>query len=84
MIAYAGLASSPAAARSSIRSPVLPFENVNADPDTDYLCDGITETIINKLSQLSSFTKVIDRTSVFTYKGKEGSSIPRPWGGNSG
>jgi serine/threonine protein kinase/Tfp pilus assembly protein PilF len=49
---------------------VLPFENVNADPDTDYLCDGITETIINKLSQLSSFKKVINRTSVFTYKGK--------------
>ena len=49
---------------------VLPFENVNADPDTDYLCDGITETIINKLSQLSGFKKVIDRNSVFTYKGK--------------
>jgi serine/threonine protein kinase/tetratricopeptide (TPR) repeat protein len=49
---------------------VLPFENVNADPNTDYLCDGITETIINKLSQLSSFKTVINRASVFTYKGK--------------
>ncbi|MDH7513299.1 MAG: protein kinase [Clostridiales bacterium] len=49
---------------------VLPFENVNADPDTGYLCDGITETIINKLAQVSGFNKVINRTSVFTYKGK--------------
>jgi eukaryotic-like serine/threonine-protein kinase len=49
---------------------VLPFENVNADPNTDYLCDGITETIINKLSQLSSFKTVINRVSVLTYKGK--------------
>jgi serine/threonine protein kinase len=49
---------------------VLPFENVNADPNTDYLSDGITETIINKLSQLSSFKTVICRNSVFTYKGK--------------
>ena len=48
---------------------VLPFENVNADPSTDYLCDGITETIINKLSQLSNL-RVIARNSVFTYKGK--------------
>jgi eukaryotic-like serine/threonine-protein kinase len=49
---------------------VLPFENVNADPNTDYLCDGVTETIINKLSQLSVFKTVINRTSVFTYKGQ--------------
>jgi serine/threonine protein kinase len=49
---------------------VLPFENVNADPNTDYLCDGLTETIINKLSQLSNLKKVIARNSVFTYKGK--------------
>jgi serine/threonine protein kinase/tetratricopeptide (TPR) repeat protein len=49
---------------------VLPFENVNADPDMDYLCDGIAETIINKLSQLSGFKTVINRASAFTYKGK--------------
>jgi serine/threonine protein kinase/tetratricopeptide (TPR) repeat protein len=49
---------------------VLPFENVNADPSTDYLCDGIAETIINKLSQLSGFKTVINRASAFTYKGK--------------
>ena len=49
---------------------VLPFENVTADPNTEYLCDGITETIINKLSRLSGLKKVIARNSVFAYKGK--------------
>ena len=49
---------------------VLPFENVNADPETDYLCDGITETLINKLSQLSVFKKVISRASSFAFKGE--------------
>src|SRR5712691_746549 len=31
---------------------VLPFDNQNRDPDTDYLSDGIPESIINSLSQL--------------------------------
>jgi len=50
---------------------VLPFENVNADPDTEYLCDGITETLINKFSQLSVFKRVISRASSFAYKGEK-------------
>ncbi len=50
---------------------VLPFENVNADPNTEYLSDGITESIINKLTHLPSLNKVIARSSVFQYKGKE-------------
>jgi non-specific serine/threonine protein kinase len=50
---------------------VLPFENVNADPDTEYLCDGITETLINKLSRLSVFKRVISRASSFAYKGEK-------------
>jgi serine/threonine protein kinase/tetratricopeptide (TPR) repeat protein len=49
---------------------VLPFENVGADPNTEYLSDGITESLINTLSQLSNLT-VMSRTSVFHYKGKE-------------
>src|ERR1043166_9306827 len=31
---------------------ILPFENVGADPSTEYLSDGITENIINHLSHL--------------------------------
>jgi TolB-like protein/Flp pilus assembly protein TadD len=49
---------------------VLPFDNQNRDPDTDYLCDGIPESIINILSELPKL-KVMSRNSVFHYKGKE-------------
>jgi len=48
---------------------VLPFENLNQDADSDYLADGITESIINSLTQLPNL-KVIARSSVFAYKGK--------------
>ena len=50
---------------------VLPFANASADPDTDYFSDGITETLINSLSQLPNL-RVIARTTAFSYKGKEG------------
>jgi eukaryotic-like serine/threonine-protein kinase len=49
---------------------VLPFVNASADPDTEYLSDGITESLINSLSQVSRI-KVIARSSVFRYKGRE-------------
>src|SRR6267378_3441734 len=49
---------------------VLPFVNASADPDSEYLSDGISESIINNLSQLSNL-RVMARTTVFRYKGKE-------------
>ena len=49
---------------------VLPFVNQNNDPNTDYLSDGITESIINSLSRLPNL-KVMSRNSVFHYKGKD-------------
>jgi serine/threonine protein kinase/Tfp pilus assembly protein PilF len=49
---------------------VLPFVNQNNDPNTEYLSDGLTESIINSLTQLPKL-KVIARSSVFRYKGKE-------------
>lgn len=49
---------------------VLPLVNVGANPDTEYLSDGITDGIINSLSKLPKL-KVIARSSVFQYKGKE-------------
>ncbi|PYS77231.1 MAG: hypothetical protein DMF70_17025, partial [Acidobacteria bacterium] len=49
---------------------VLPFENQSHDPNSDYLSDGVTESIINSLTQLPNL-KVIARSSVFRYKGKE-------------
>ncbi len=48
---------------------VLPFDNQNHDPDSEYLSDGVTEGIINSLTQLPNL-KVIARSSVFRYKGK--------------
>jgi TolB-like protein/DNA-binding winged helix-turn-helix (wHTH) protein/Tfp pilus assembly protein PilF len=49
---------------------VLPFVNANADPNTEYLSDGITESLINSLSQLPNL-KVMSRDSAFRYKGKD-------------
>ncbi|MCI0618176.1 protein kinase, partial [bacterium] len=49
---------------------VLPFLNLNRDPKTEYLSDGITESTINTLSQLPQL-RVMARGTVFTYKGKE-------------
>lgn len=46
---------------------VMPFENVTHDQNTEYLSDGITESLINSLSQLPRI-KVIARNSVFSYK----------------
>ena len=47
---------------------VLPFVNVGPDASADYLCDGITESIIASLSQLSQL-RVMAYSTVFRYKG---------------
>ena len=44
--------------------------NSTADPNTEYLSDGITESLINSLSQLPNL-KVMSRDSTLRYKGKE-------------
>lgn len=49
---------------------VLPLLNISGDPNLEYLSDGITESIINSLSQLSQI-KVLARNTVFCYKGQE-------------
>lgn len=48
---------------------ILPFVNVTANEDTQYLSDGLTDSLINSLSQASTL-KVIAHSSVFSYKGK--------------
>jgi DNA-binding winged helix-turn-helix (wHTH) protein/TolB-like protein/Tfp pilus assembly protein PilF len=55
---------------------VLPFsfssrdERILAEPDSEYLSDGITESVINSLSHFPEL-RVIARSSVFHYQGKE-------------
>jgi eukaryotic-like serine/threonine-protein kinase len=49
---------------------VLPFQNQASEVDAEYLSDGITESIINSLTQLPNL-RVIARSSVFRYKGKQ-------------
>ena len=61
--------------RSEAKQPirkvaVLPLANGSGDPEMDYLSEGISESLINSLSQLPG-VKVIARSSSFKYKGKD-------------
>ena len=47
---------------------ILPFENANKDPELEYLGDGLTESLINQMSRVSSL-KVMARATVFRFKG---------------
>jgi len=49
---------------------VLPFVNAGNDANSDYLSDGLTEGLINSLSQVPNLS-VMSRSSVFHYKGKD-------------
>jgi TolB-like protein/Flp pilus assembly protein TadD len=49
---------------------VLPFANASGDSNTDFLSDGITQSIISSLSQLAQL-KVMAGSTVFQYKGKD-------------
>jgi len=49
---------------------VLPLVNTSNDPNTEYLSDGITESIISNLSQLPQL-KVMARSTVFVFKGQQ-------------
>ena len=47
---------------------VLPLANLSRDPEQDYFADGMTETLIANLAQVSTL-RVISRTSAMHYKG---------------
>jgi serine/threonine-protein kinase len=49
---------------------VLPFVNASGDPKTEYLADGISDSIINSLSRLPNL-KVISLSKVLRYKGQQ-------------
>ncbi|MFN0108036.1 MAG: protein kinase domain-containing protein [Blastocatellia bacterium] len=48
---------------------VLPLTNIGADPNAEYLSDGITESVINTLSRIQGL-RVMARSTVFRFKGK--------------
>jgi TolB-like protein/Tfp pilus assembly protein PilF len=48
---------------------VLPFENASGNAELDYLSDGVSESVIDRLSQLPQL-KVIARGSSFRYRGQ--------------
>jgi serine/threonine protein kinase/tetratricopeptide (TPR) repeat protein len=66
--AYRWLAPHPGSSIDSLA--VLPFANVTADPNSEYLSDGLTESLIGSLSQLPNLV-VRPRSAVFRYKAKD-------------
>jgi TolB-like protein/Tfp pilus assembly protein PilF len=49
---------------------VLPFTNQTGDPSLEYLSEGVSESVMNSLSQLQNI-RVASRNSAFHYKGKD-------------
>jgi TolB-like protein/Tfp pilus assembly protein PilF len=48
---------------------VLPFANLSSDPDNEYLCDGLSEELINGLTKVPSL-RVVAHSSSFAFKGR--------------
>ena len=61
-------AAAPGTAREARTIAVLPFVNASADPDNEYLSDGITDELIHALGKVEGL-HVASRTSVFALKG---------------
>ena len=60
----------PAAAPgAAVSVAVLPFANLSADPEQEYFCDGMAESITDALAQLKDL-RVVARTSAFSFKGR--------------
>ena len=68
------VASSKSPEDNSISVAVVPFENVGAQPELEYLSDGITEVLISSLSRHSGL-KVMARSTVFHYKGRSADAV---------
>ncbi len=62
--------SSAALAKSRKTIAVLPFADMSADKDQEYLSDGLSEELLNLLAKIPEL-KVTSRTSAFSYKGKD-------------
>jgi len=56
--------------RSAPAIAVLPFLNISGDPENEYFCEGLSEELLNVLSQINDL-RVAARTSSFLFKEKE-------------
>jgi len=84
-VALAYIYRTPTSATSDKNSiAVLPFVNASGDPNMEYLSDGISESLINSLSQLPNM-RVMARSTTFSFKGKDSdpSAIGRTLGVNA-
>ena len=71
--AQQGRADAHAGSESGRRIPsiaVLPFLNIGADAENDYLCEGLAEELINALTRIKSFF-VVARASAFVFRGTD-------------
>jgi len=59
-----------ATSATPLRIAVLPFASATGDPEAEYLCEGIADSLIDNLSQLPNL-RVISRSSAFRYKGMD-------------
>ena len=50
---------------------VLPFKNFTGDPSLEYMCDGMTDAVISRLTKVSGIEKVISMTSILAYKNSQ-------------
>jgi adenylate cyclase len=60
----------PAAPRVPNSLAVLPFINLTGDPANDYLCDGLAEELLHRLSRVPGL-QVAARRSAFAFRGKD-------------
>ena len=72
---FTSLRTHPAAVAIESEAPeksiaVLPFENATKDSDVEYLSEGISEALINSLTEVQRL-RVVARSTAFQYKGKD-------------
>jgi eukaryotic-like serine/threonine-protein kinase len=70
LMSIAGIAYFTRSSKQNINSlAILPFVNATSDPNTEHLSEGITESLINNLSQVPKL-RVIARSTVFSFNGQ--------------
>ena len=70
LVTIAGIAYFTRSNKKSINSlAILPFVNATSDPNTEHLSEGITESLINNLSQVPTL-RVMARSTVFSFNGQ--------------